>query len=360
MLQEQRIWQLISLKLSGEATPQELGELEMLTLNDVALQQQIALAVKIWHEKTEDCFEMKEESFDRHLQRLNSDEFSSQDLATPLPAAASVTSVQPAKTTSRIHSFIRWGSVAAASVLTGWLLTVIVSNNSGGVASGNTVYTRPGSKSNITLPDGSKVWLNADSKVTYTGDAGSNIREVFLSGEAFFDVVKDKNRPFMIHTATVDIKVLGTSFNVKSYRNDKETETSLVQGSVEVTIRNDPDKKIILKPNEKLSVKNDITNKLEPLIILGRLRYADKDSSILETSWIKNRLVFDAERLDQIIPKLERWYNVHIAVTGSSKEADPRYTGSFEDETLEEVMEALRLTGGFQYTIRKREVQVRR
>ena len=94
----------------------------------------------------------------------------------------------------------------------------------------NTVSTKGSYKASINLPDGSKVWLNGDSKITYDGDFQGKTREVHLSGEAFFDVAKDKTRPFIIHTRTINLKVLGTAFNVRSYDNEKETETALVHG----------------------------------------------------------------------------------------------------------------------------------
>src|SRR5205085_10891901 len=87
----------------------------------------------------------------------------------------------------------------------------------------NTVMTKPGSKSKLQLPDGTQVWLNSDSKITYGESFMGATREVQLSGEAYFDVVKDKEHPFIIHTQSIDLKVLGTAFNVRSYANEKNT-----------------------------------------------------------------------------------------------------------------------------------------
>ena len=93
--------------------------------------------------------------------------------------------------------------------------------------------------------------------MTYDKNFGKNIREVNLTGEAFFDVTKDSSHPFIIHTNVIDIKVLGTEFNVRSYPNDANTETSLIRGKVEVTVKNRANEKIYLEPNEKLVVAND-------------------------------------------------------------------------------------------------------
>src|SRR6266404_8039455 len=122
------------------------------------------------------------------------------------------------------------------------------------------VSTKPGSTSQIQLPDGSVVWLNASSNLTYDKNFGKTFREVNLTGEAFFNVTKDPSHPFIIHTKVIDVKVLGTEFNVKGYPNDAYTETSLIRGSVEVTVKNRADEKHYLKPNEKISVANNMVN----------------------------------------------------------------------------------------------------
>jgi ferric-dicitrate binding protein FerR (iron transport regulator) len=274
------------------------------------------------------------------------------------------------KDKSRISYYkLWWSGAVAASILLCWIFFNMNRSKETihSQLANNTITTKPGSKTYIKLPDGSKVWLNADSKITYSGDFQGAIREVYLSGEAFFDVAKDKTRPFIIHTKTIDLKVLGTAFNVRSYDNEKETETSLVHGSVEVTLKNNPDKKIILKPSEKLLVKNggpdssahsktiDKIREEEPLIVLSKMHILAKDSSSIETSWTKNRLAFDKDNLEEIALKIERWYNVQVIITDQSLNEE-KYTGLFEDETLEEVMDALQMTGDFHYTIRKKEV----
>src|SRR5260221_1009127 len=119
------------------------------------------------------------------------------------------------------------------------------------------ITTKNGSKTNLLLPDGTRVWLNAGSSITYDSSYDKMMREVILSGEGYFDVVRNKEKPFIIHAAKINIKVLGTQFNVKSYPTDNTTEASLIHGSIEVTFRDKPNKKIILKPNEKIVVDND-------------------------------------------------------------------------------------------------------
>jgi transmembrane sensor len=233
----------------------------------------------------------------------------------------------------------------------------------------NAVSTKPGSESKLQLPDGTQVWLNSDSKIIYGESFLGEFREVQLTGEAYFDVAKDKEHPFIIHTQTMDLKVLGTAFNVRAYANEKNTETSLIHGSIEITLKNNPDKKIILKPDEKLIIQNsgfpvpvpqkEISgvNRERPLMILGRIHFREKDSSATETLWVKNKLAFDEESLESIASKIERWYDVKVVIT-DEKLKQAAFSAVFTDESLPEVIEALSI-GNFKYTIARKEVTIK-
>lgn len=232
----------------------------------------------------------------------------------------------------------------------------------------NEIVTRKGSKTSIRLPDGTQVWLNGDSKISYMDNFQGATREVQLTGEAFFDVVKDQTRPFIIHTQTVDVKVLGTAFNVRSYPGERKTETALIRGLVEVTVRNKPGK-IIIRPNEKLSVDNETvtgktgkaainTDRITPGIKIEKLAVLPVDSNLAATAWVNNKLAFDNEPFEEVAFKLERWYNVTVVIKEESLKK-LRFSGVFENEALPEVMEALRLTTGrFSYQIKDAQVTV--
>ncbi|MBC7947217.1 MAG: FecR family protein [Chitinophagaceae bacterium] len=312
----------------------------------------------------------KDISFNRHLQRL-SNHFSEPVLQYE-NAEQSELIEQP-----RIRPFIRkkllWITGFAASILIVWFVAIYVpgKNNQPKTSAQNTVSTKRGSKSKIQLPDGTQVWLNADSKITYNENFQGALREVQLTGEAFFDVVRDESRPFVIHANAIDVRVLGTAFNVRSYENEKKTETSLIHGSVEITLRNSPDNKYILKPNEKLIVQNDnlqllaekdATKKSEPkkpILTLAKINYQEKDTSALETLWVKNKLAFDGETFEEIALKIERWYDVKVNIN-DDRIRKVEFSGIFEDENLQQVMEALQITGKFKYNIYKREVTIGR
>jgi ferric-dicitrate binding protein FerR (iron transport regulator) len=373
-MEEEKLWYLLSVKLTGEATSEELATLDKLLQQNPEHGLQAQLLLEMWKKKP--VQENKtDDFFNRHLQR-----FSNNPDIYPGPAeyAPGLTIPPVEKNNRRIARWLLPASTVAASVIVAALFFYKTGNSSlqpvkkiEGIAK-NTVSTRKGSKSNIQLPDGTMAWLNADSKLTYDESFRGEFREVSLEGEAFFDVVKDKTRPFIIHTRTLDIKVLGTAFNVRAYESEKSTQTSLFRGSVEVSLHNNPEKKIVLKPNEKLVVnnkslqfntdkdnKNNTPGTAELDIKVAKVHFESKDSSALETLWIKNKLVFDAESLEEVAQKIERWYDVKVVINGDNDLKKTAYSGIFDNETLSQLMEALTITGNFKYTIHKNIVTIR-
>jgi ferric-dicitrate binding protein FerR (iron transport regulator) len=368
--QNERLWQLAGLKFSGEATAEELNELDALIKANPQIGFQLDIFEKIWSNKQSTSNSNLEESFNKHLQRL-SNHLSEPSLQYEYKA---VTRENITPNTTEIPFYKRvWfmGGIAASLLIAFLFLNHIYSKKETHTTlSQNSVSTKLGSKSKIQLPDGTMVWLNADSKLTYNEHFDGKYREVYLSGEAYFDVVKDKERPFIIHARSIDVKVLGTAFNVRSYPNDKTIETALIRGSVEVSLHDDSSKKIILKPNEKLIVHNKAEasgqinikqNSFEekiPIITIAPVHNLDADSTTYETSWVKNKLAFDSERLDQVALKIERWFGVKVTITDETLK-EVTYTGLYEDESLPEVIASLQLSGRFNYTINRKEIIIR-
>jgi ferric-dicitrate binding protein FerR (iron transport regulator) len=380
-MNEERAWYLLSLQLSGEATPEELEELNTLLQQRPELGLQAEIVGKIWNSRQQrrEAAPAATNHFDKHLQRL------SNHLAQPAlqfdtdGVENEVVEMGPVAQRSRL----RWLWLAAgvaASVLIIFLIVSPGEKKNGKPIASNTISTRPGSKSKVELPDGTQVWLNADSKLTYGQNFSGNTREVTLTGEAYFDVAHATSAetgqriPFIIHTSSIEIKVLGTAFNVRSYPGEKTTETALIRGSVEVTLHNSPDKKIILKPDEKLIVRNEdatiVTNNgmlidsangsipNEPMMTLNKIRpYKQDTSTHYETMWVKNKLAFENEPFDRILPEIERWYNVTIVLKNESLN-NLHFTGVFENKSLAEVMEALGYSRGFHYEIKGAQVTI--
>ena len=224
------------------------------------------------------------------------------------------------------------------------------------------VTTQAGTRTILLLPDGTKVWLNSGSKITYKKSFDQNPRAVSLAGEAYFEVVKNPNRPFIIHTATVAVKVTGTTLNVKAYERDATTETSLISGSVEIRLASDTAKKYFLKDNQKLILRKNFENKdlvkgnskekIAPkeTATIAPIGFINGTDVTLETSWTKNILSFSNESFDEVALKIERWYNVQI-VFQNKKCQRKLLSGSFENETMEEALSALKYSAGFNFKI---------
>lgn len=377
-MNEERVWYLLSVQLSGEATPEELDELNTLLKQQPELGLRAGIMRNIWNNKPQsEEKQVAASHFDKHLQRL------SNHLAQPVLQfdTDAIDNNTPETVLMPQRSRLRWlwlGASVAASVLVVFLVFTPAKRSGGKPVASNTISTRPGSKSKVELPDGTQVWLNADSKLTYAQNFIGNTREVNLTGEAYFDVAHATSAetgqriPFIIHTNSIDIKVLGTAFNVRSYPGEKTIETALIRGSVEVTLHNNPDKKIVLKPDEKLVVKNDnatiVNNKPtpadsianstdnEPMMTLSKIRRFKEDTTAhYETLWVKNKLAFENETFDRMLPELERWYNVSIVLKNETLKR-LHFTGVFENKSLADVMDALSLARDFHYEIKGTEV----
>ena len=364
-MNEERFWLLVSLQLAGEATPEELEALNAYLQRHPEKGLQVEIMRNMW-KKEQQIAGDKAKSFDKHLQRLSS------HLSQPV-MQYETESEAAEELTPKPHSIYRWllPAVGVAAAVIIYFLVLIPRNESQALADkpspGNTVATKPGSKSQITLPDGTQVWINADSKITYDQQFPGKYREVYLTGEAYFDVVRDTTRPFIIHTRSIDVRVLGTSFNVRSYPNEKTTETALIHGAVEVTLHNNPAQKIILKPNEKLVVNNEdsITvpeNKkaaiAEPTLTLGKIRYNKNDSSSsVETMWVSNKLAFENETFEKMAIEMERWYNVSFHIKNEQMKK-LHFSAVFENKSLAEVLEALSYSRQFHYELKDGKVTV--
>jgi len=344
-----KLWTLIVRKLSGEASADDLKELESMLRCDPALHYSLEALQDVWQKKANPALENAEAAYQHHFERMKALGI---DMGNPDAAAFHETFPDPPRR--------KWGW-KSWTVLASTLLLAIISY---------TYYTHPsttisqkphwevvthnGTRTNLLLPDGSSVWLNAGSSLSYDSLYGTKLREVSLSGEAYFDVVRNPEKPFIIHTGKINIKVLGTTFNVKSYPEEKTIETSLIRGSIEVSFPSLPSKKIILHPNQKLVVnKTESAPANEPvqnqpagkdaLFSIQHLVRTGSDSAIVETGWMQNRLYFNDMSFHDLLKNMERKYGVMFKLSDTSLEA-AHFTGSFQDETVSEALDALRIT----------------
>ncbi len=270
-----------------------------------------------------------------------------------------------------IRSFLKYAAVFILALGMFWMGNSLFFRQKSiqhGVSRMNEISVEYGSKSRIVLPDGSVVNLNSGSLLKYSSDF-ENDRKVYIEGEAFFDVKKDPRHPFLVQTSGIAIRVLGTVFNVKSYPEEKTIETTLVSGSVQILVKSGSSKNefktlTVLKPNQKaIFYKKSLTaeresadqktevNKLEreTIQVQGEIK------TELYTAWKDNNLVFNNEQFGNLVPKLERWFNIKIE-NNFPELNDSRLTGKFDTETIEQALEALRIITPFHYSIEKNKI----
>ncbi len=207
-----------------------------------------------------------------------------------------------------------------------------------------TTTTDRGENHEIVLPDGSTVWLNADSKLTWKSDFLGGSRDIHLVGEAFFDVVSDPGRPFIVHTGNMDVKVLGTQFNVRAYPEDHEPVTTLVTGSVEIT--GEAQEKVTLRPMQT-AVLDRSGERFEIFNIT-------KDEA---APWREGKLVFRDTPLEQVIRDIERKYDVECHANALDMK-DFLFTGTFDNLTIEEVLRVLKISSNIDSRIEGDQVEL--
>lgn len=206
------------------------------------------------------------------------------------------------------------------------------------------IATSIGEKEEVILSDGTKVIVNANSVLSYPASFAGNTREVMLKGEAFFEVTENKEKPFIVNTNEgMDIKVLGTVFNVKSYPEDKKVETTLVSGKVQVVERKD-NKTVLLYPSQRATY-----NKTDDRLIIDKV---ETDHLI---SWKDGRLIYDETPLKDVIKDLERVYDVTFLV--DSKELlEYKFKGVFDNLTITQVLSLFELSSPIQCTLKENYV----
>jgi transmembrane sensor len=355
-----RFIELLTDKLSDEISADDLQEFNMFLNEDPDCRQHYNLFKTYWEKNPEEYFN-SDLMFRKIESKINV------DVAGPV-----VNNFEAANT----NRFKVWLKVAAVFVAGTFLsLAAYFYNYKTSIkpaASLEVVKTPSRIKSKITLSDGSVVTLNSETSLRYPANFSGPNREVYLNGEAFFDVAKDHAHPFIVHTGKMNIRVLGTAFDVKSYLKDASSETTLIRGAIEVTLSDRPSDRIILKPHDKLILKNGtyktyhkykranviIPDSVSTNYALTNLTYLrSNDSTIIETSWVNNKLTFKEENFSDLAAMMERWYGVKIKFKNDEAK-DYRFTGIFEKESITEALDALQLIEKFNYKLKKETVTI--
>ena len=207
-----------------------------------------------------------------------------------------------------------------------------------------TFATQKGEQTSVILPDGTKVWLNVDTKLSYPLNYGIKSRNVKMEGEAYFEVINNKELPFEVSSGNITTKALGTSFSISSYPGCPIIKSSLINGSVEVRYKNGSE---VLVPGQQLVYKKD-----ESEIIIRSFSEVD------ELAWKNEQLVFRLKPFDQVIDDLGKWYDVEFDYNPALFKMET-FTAKFERyETLEHVLQVMSKAGGFKYYIEAKKVKI--
>ena len=223
----------------------------------------------------------------------------------------------------------------------------------------NEISTPKGSRTQVSLPDGTKVWLNAGSNIKYPMEFLKGDRKVILTGEAFFEVKKYPKKRFIVNTSDLAIKVWGTKFNVKAYPEDRTIQTTLVEGSISIQKLKGREKETYLSPNQTATYFKTTGNmpemaNAEPAPLKKAapqtVHIDNKINTILYTSWKDKKWVIEGQKLGDLARELERRFNVEIKFENESIK-QYKFTGILSDETFEQVLEVIKFSAPIEYSI---------
>jgi len=211
----------------------------------------------------------------------------------------------------------------------------------------NTLSIPRGGEFFLQLSDGTKVWLNSETVLRYPVQFAGNERKVELTGEAFFEVARNEKVPFLVESGEQTVKVLGTEFNISSYRDNLLISTTLVKGSVEVSIKNKPETKQILSPNEQSTINRadaQITKqKVDPYEFIA---------------WKDGRFVFDNQNLYEIMKTLSKWYNIDVVFAREDLK-NFRFTGNLQRYSdFGEVLKKIQKTNEVEFLIENKQITI--
>ncbi|WP_316843812.1 FecR family protein [Pedobacter psychrodurus] len=215
-----------------------------------------------------------------------------------------------------------------------------IQNQTGAANKINTISTDKGETYQLRLPDGTNIWLNAASSLTYaTTLIKDGIRNVKLEGEAYFEVAKDKKHPFIVETSKQQVEVLGTHFNINAYADEAITKTTLLEGSVLLN------RATLLKPDEQASLSS--TGKIS-------VEQVDVQETI---AWKNGKFIFNSEDITSVMRKLSRWYNVEVVYKSDSPVST--FTGVMNrDDDISKILNKINYTGGAHLTLEGRRIVV--
>jgi len=252
--------------------------------------------------------------------------------------------ISQAKSGAASTSFYQFFSkVAAILLIPLLLLTIYFYSNQASITklASNTfreIYTKPGTRTQIDLPDGTRVWLNDGTTFRYPESFSGEKREVFVDGEAYFEVKSNPENPFVVNNPLMNTVVTGTRFNLNAYSADKYFEATLLEGKVNLERNN---QKFTMKPGEQVQFDSQLEKIVE--------RTVDPENA---AAWVEGKLIFKDEKLATVSKKLARWYNVEI-ILSDPEINDFLITGTIQDEKLDQTLNLISLAVPVRFTFGK-------
>lgn len=321
------IYTLLSKYLSGEATCQEIAELEEWRTVDEKNEKEFRELSESWklaHESFSFVVPDKEKVWNRIVTNLNR--------------------MQPVRTYSRAVIYRAVSVAATVALLIGLSLPMLFSAQEPG--SPVSFKAPVGQKAEVDLPDGTRVFLNSGSVLTYSTDYNRTNRSVTLRGQAFFNVAKDEEHPFDVSVGNVKVVVHGTSFDVNGYEDTSEIAVTLLTGRVSILSSLSDKVLATMKPNQKAIIS---------LSAKDKCTLADCDAEA-ESVWRLGKLKINGEGLAEVARKMERWYGVKIALDNVNP--DKHYWMTIKTESLKETLEIINRITPINYSINGEEVAI--
>lgn len=321
------IYIIISKYLLGTASPQEEKEIMEWRNADAGHEQEFQELCESWqiaHAGIHPVIPDKERVWGKIMSNLNL--------------------VKPVKMYTRRLLYRAVGIAAMLALVLGFSLSLLVSEEE---EVGLVSFTAPvGQKAEVSLPDGTKVWLNSGSTLTYSTDYAKDRRSVKLNGQAFFDVVQDSKRQFDVLVGDVKVLVHGTAFDVNGYGDHSELEVVLLRGHVTVVSALTDKLLADMKPNQKVII---------PLHEMEKCKLEACDAEV-ESVWRLGKLKIENENLQEIVQKMERWYGIKIQLHDVPE--NKRYWMTIKTESLREMLEIINRVTPITYTINGEEVSI--
>ncbi len=335
-MDKDQLYRYMERELEGSASPEELN------------------ALREWYQSAADKEVGWEETDDRSLDQLK------MEIWNNIKAAGRQQRRYPLL-------FLRWAAVLAGVFAGAAYLYQhpLSGRNHNGLLS---IKCPPGQVKRLVLPDGTQVWLNGNSSLSFDSlTYGSTSRDLSLSGEAFFDVTHSAGYPFTVSTRHIHIRVLGTAFNVRDRPGASEAAASVIRGKIELRLNQErPGQSIQIAPGEKFawrtneaagpadSIKKEIAVKVDKIVPL----HVGERLYLPDTAWKQGEVVFEDLELRNIAGQLEQKYGLRIKILTPSVAAY-RYTGIVKEETIGQVLEGLSLIRPFKYTLSAGRVEIR-